>query len=384
MQDAVDVAILGGGLAGSALAAVAAARGLRVALCDLHEVYPTDFRAEKLSPLQADLLARLGLWDDLRGIVTPIDDLGIARLGRIVERRPNREYGIDYADLVNTIRARVPRAGCAFGRVAGVKASGLGQTVMFGDGRTIKARLAVIATGLGKNLLSGLDIRRAAVQPGHCLAIGFDVAAAAGIGPRTSLTYHGERVVDRSAYLTLFPIGDRLRANLFVYRRRDEDWSRAFGRRPREMLLQMMPGLASLIGDFTVIGQPVLRPIDLHASEGHLRDGVVLVGDAFSTTCPAGGSGIDKVLTDVDRLAALIPGWLDTPGMGRDKIEQFYTDPAKVACDEHAWRMIGYAKAMAVDPGLAWTVRRYRNFYGQKVRYWLRRRLSGPGTSRAA
>ena len=45
-DEILDVVIVGGGFAGSALGAVLAARGLRIAVCDPHEVHPNDFRAE--------------------------------------------------------------------------------------------------------------------------------------------------------------------------------------------------------------------------------------------------------------------------------------------------------------------------------------------------
>ena len=58
--------------------------------------------------------------------------------------------------------------------------------------------------------------------------------------------------------------------------------------------------------------------------------GVVLVGDAFATSCPAAGTGTGKVFTDVERLCNVhIPRWLATPGMGADKIAAFYDDPVK-------------------------------------------------------
>ena len=63
---------------------------------------------------------------------------------------------------------------------------------------------------------------------------------------------------------------------------------------------------------------------------------MVLVGDAFETTCPVTGTGTDKVFTDVERLCNIhIPAWLATDGMGVDKIAAFYDDPVKQACD--AW-----------------------------------------------
>ena len=67
------------------------------------------------------------------------------------------------------------------------------------------------------------------------------------------------------------------------------------------------------------------------------RAGVVLVGDAFASTCPVAGTGTDKVFTDVTQLCNVhIPAWLASEGMGEDKIAAFYDDPIKKACDEWA------------------------------------------------
>ncbi len=375
MRDEVEVAIVGAGLAGSALAAVLSARGVSVALCDLHAAYPADFRAEKLTAPQVRHVERLGFGDNLRGIATPIDELSIARFGRLVERRPNREVGIDYADLVNVVRASVPTHAIRVGRVIGLETAATGPTLTLGDGRSITARLAVLATGLGRNLIVRLGIRRTILEAEHCLAIGFDLAIDDPTAIRGALTYHGERLADRSAYLTLFPVGDRLRGNLFVYRRRGEDWTQAFRARPAEMLHAMMPGLGPILGDFTIVGRPVVRPIALYMTEEPERDGLVLVGDAFATTCPTGGTGLDKVLTDVERLAALVPGWLATGDISAAVVARFYDDPIKLACDANARRMIAYARAMAINPGLVWSARRYRNFAAQAGRDWLRRHL---------
>ena len=81
------------------------------------------------------------------------------------------------------------------------------------------------------------------------------------------------------------------------------------------------------------------------------------------------------VLTDVERLAALAPGWLAAGDTGAAAIARFYADPEKRACDADARRMIAYARAMALDPGLAWSARRWRNFLVQSGRGWLRRQL---------
>ncbi len=47
-----DIAIVGGGIAGSAAAAMLGRAGIDAVLIDPHEVYPFDFRCEKLDAKQ--------------------------------------------------------------------------------------------------------------------------------------------------------------------------------------------------------------------------------------------------------------------------------------------------------------------------------------------
>ncbi len=95
-----------------------------------------------------------------------------------------------------------------------------------------------------------------------------------------------------------------------------------------------MPGLRKLTGDFEVTDFVKIRPVDLYVTTGHRQAGIVLVGDAFATSCPAAGTGCNKVFTDVERLCNVhIPRWLATRGMGEDKIAAFYDDAVKTACD---------------------------------------------------
>jgi hypothetical protein len=139
------------------------------------------------------------------------------------------------------------------------------------------------------------------------------------------------------AYITLFPIGSVMRANLFGYRHLHDPWLKQLREAPRETLYGIWPGLRRLMGDFTVDGFVKIRPVDLYVTGGYRQRGVVLVGDAFSTSCPAAGTGARKALVDVERLCNVhIPQWLKTPGMGEDKIAAFYDDPLKRACDDYS------------------------------------------------
>ena len=99
----------------------------------------------------------------------------------------------------------------------------------------------------------------------------------------------------------------------------------------------------------------------------------MLVGDAFSSSCPAAGTGARKVLVDVERLCNVhIPRWLATPGMGEAKIAAFYDDPVKQACDALSVNKAFRLRSYSIDPALPWAVLRWVKF----VAHWGRGTLA--------
>jgi 2-polyprenyl-6-methoxyphenol hydroxylase-like FAD-dependent oxidoreductase len=103
-----DIAIVGGGLAGSMAAAMLGRKGHNAVLIDPHRHYPPDFRCEKLDPSQVRLLRKTGLADAVLRAATLDSQLWIGRFGRVVDRKPNGQPAFLYNDLVNTIRAQIP------------------------------------------------------------------------------------------------------------------------------------------------------------------------------------------------------------------------------------------------------------------------------------
>jgi 2-polyprenyl-6-methoxyphenol hydroxylase-like FAD-dependent oxidoreductase len=102
-----------------------------------------------------------------------------------------------------------------------------------------------------------------------------------------------------------------------------------------------------------------IRPADLYVTTGLRRAGIVLVGDAFATSCPAAGTGTGKVFNDVERLCNVhVPRWLATQGMGTEKIAAFYDDPVKTAYDEHSAEKAFDLRALTIDPSLVWSAQR--------------------------
>ncbi|HEX2725982.1 MAG TPA: FAD-dependent monooxygenase, partial [Beijerinckiaceae bacterium] len=164
---------------------------------------------------------------------------------------------------------------------------------------------------------------------------------------------------------TLFPIGGVMRANLFAYCGPRDPWLAGFRETPRDAVLASLPGIGNLTGPFEVVGDVKIRPADLYVSKGKRRAGVVLVGDAFATSCPAAGTGLNKVFTDVERLCRVhVPRWLATPGMGGDKIATFYDDPVKRACDAHSLNKAYFLRSLSTSLALPWRIRRWGRSVG--------------------
>jgi 2-polyprenyl-6-methoxyphenol hydroxylase-like FAD-dependent oxidoreductase len=188
-----------------------------------------------------------------------------------------------------------------------------------------------------------------------------------------ALNYFAERVA-RLAYLIVFPVpGGAMRANLMTYRQPSDPWLRRVRTDPVAAMREEMPRLERLIGPFTVEGPVTIRPADLYRTTGHLQPGVVLVGDAFGTSCPAAGSGTSKVFTDVERLCNVhIPRWLASDGMGVDKIAAFYDDPVKRAVDDASLAMAFRLRSFATDPSFRWRVTRVSRFVARVTRARLR------------
>jgi 2-polyprenyl-6-methoxyphenol hydroxylase-like FAD-dependent oxidoreductase len=360
-----DVAIVGGGLAGSLAAAVLGHAGIDTILVDPHPLYPPDFRCEKLDGPQVELLKKTGLADGILRAATHDRECWIAQFGCLVDKRPGDQHGIYYAPLVNTVRGLIPpQVPTIHAKATAVATSHDRQTVTLSDGEAVSARLIVLANGLNIGLRDRLGLSREILSECHSISIGFDVKPAGRHSfAFPALTYYAERTSDRTALITLFPIGTAMRANLFVYRDMRDPWLKQLRAAPQETLFALMPGLRRLMGGFEVTDFVKIRPVDLYATRGHEQDGVVLVGDAFSTSCPAAGTGARKAINDVERLCNVhIPRWLATPGMGAAKITTFYSDPVKRECDDFSLAKAYHLRALSLDTGLPWRLRRWSRF----------------------
>jgi 2-polyprenyl-6-methoxyphenol hydroxylase-like FAD-dependent oxidoreductase len=379
-----DIAIIGGGLAGSTAAAMLGRAGISAILVDPNPVYPPDFRVEKLGGGdQLERFRKTGIAEAALRTATQGDENWIARFGYLLDKHPSRQFGILYDALVNAIRAEIPKqVESIFAKALSVSTSAERQKIVLSNGEEISARLVVLANGLNVGLRRSLGIERRIVSACHSISLGFN---AAPVGRPAfdfpALTYFSERPGDLTPYISLFPIGKTMRANLFVYRESDDPWLLQFRRSPQTTLNATLPRLRRITGEFEIAGDIKVRPADLYVSSGHRRPGVVLVGDAFETTCPVTGAGSDKVFTDVERLCNVhIPTWLATEGMDETKIAAFYDDPVKTACDAWSRAKAFDFRSVSIDHGIYWQAQRWARFVarsGEGILRRLRHRLNG-------
>jgi 2-polyprenyl-6-methoxyphenol hydroxylase-like FAD-dependent oxidoreductase len=361
-----DIAIVGGGLAGSTAAAMLGRAGIPAILIDPHPVPRPDFRVEKLSGRQQlERFRRTGLAESVLRSATHDGENWIARFGILLDRKPSEQFGVMYDTLINAIRAEIsPDIEVIHAKAAAITTGAQRQKLTLSTGVEISARLVVLANGLNVGLRHALGIERRIVSTCHSISLGFDmVPIGRGAFDFPALTYFSERSNDRIPYLTLFPVGATMRANLFAYREMDDPWLRQMRQAPEQTLNASLPRLRKLIGDFRVAGEIKIRPADLYVSVGYRQPGVVLVGDAFATSCPVTGTGTDKVFTDVSQLCNVhIPNWLSSDGMGEDKIAAFYDDPVKQECDAWSATKAWNFRSVTIEDGAWWRAQRSARF----------------------
>ena len=360
-----DIAIVGGGLAGSLAAAVLARAGHRIALIDKRAVHPDEFRVEKIGGHQLAMLRKLGFLDALEKAACRYDRVLNIREGKVVDVSVGQAYGFPYADLVAMARSQLPDpSSLIVDEVTAISCSDGVQHLELASGRRLTARLVVLATGMAAALAYKLGIRRRVLAERHSVSFGFTIARKDGRPfDFEALTCYGERTADGIDYLSLFPVRAGMRANLFMFRDPTDPIMRELRREPEATLLRLLPGLRPYLGDFRVTDRVQNWVMDLTVVEGHLQPGVVLIGDAFQTNCPAAGTGVARLLVDVDRLCTeYAPRWLMTAGMGQEKIAQFYSDRDKIAADQQSLKMARFRQALTSRDDLGWDVRRRLHF----------------------
>ncbi|MBK8256065.1 MAG: FAD-dependent monooxygenase [Polyangiaceae bacterium] len=354
-MDHADVVIIGAGVSGAVTAHALGQQGRRVLLLDAKDPCAPCFKAEKMWPGNLRIFEKYGLKESALSVATPITRVVEARGGRALAKITTGEYGMYYQDLVNALRKGFPPSvEFRVARVSDVELGPNEQRVSMQGGQSISCRLVVLTPGGGATPLIGkLGFERRMIREGQSTGFGFDIARADGSPfPFESLTYASSGYAARVSYVTFFPIGSVMRANMFVFRSAKDEWVRRMIKDPVVTLCEALPGLENVLGPFTVPSRVETAGIDLWRLENAAsKNGIVVLGDAFQGVCPSTGTGFDKVLTDVDVLCSdHVPEWFKTDGMSSTKIAAFYGDPRKQSVDRYSLQKAQYERWAATSP----------------------------------
>ncbi len=373
-DEAPEIVVVGGGFAGCVAAIALAGEGRKVALIESSPTIPDLFRAEKLAGDQLPLLEELGLLDDFKAASTPVEEFVNIRGRHIVDISRQLQLNMLYRDMIEVLRKRIPaQVAIRYDRVEDIVTGEDGQRVTLAGGETIETRLVVLATGHGEALRRKLGLQRVRAHSRPTVSVAFTLTPPADGFRFQSLTAYGERQGDRVDYISLFPIGADLRANLFLFSDIEDRRLKAIDERGMPALFELLPGLRPWIGDCGWVGDFASFPVELCKVENVVRPGLVVIGDAFRTSCPAVGTGLSCALVDVVCLRELVGRWFATPGMGAEKIAAFYGAPRKMARDFSTHALAFRRRKAVTDESRAGEFRQTAYFLARGLRDRLRR-----------
>jgi 2-polyprenyl-6-methoxyphenol hydroxylase-like FAD-dependent oxidoreductase len=193
------------------------------------------------------------------------------------------------------------------------------------------------------------------------------------------VTAFPRNVRHRIDYLAVFPMGNAWRGNLFTNCGHQDELVQAFRGSARDALLMGLPDLEAVLGPFTINGPVQMRINDLIAATDYRRDGIILIGDALRSSCPSTGTGISRLLLDIELLHLHhLPRWLAAGRANAAALSAFYDDPAKVAFERQAAHDAEYRRSVSIETGMRWQFHRRQLAVRERVRAWLGARAALP------
>lgn len=301
-----DIAIIGGGPVGAALAIALKDSGLTVAVLEARREFAApDPRALALSQGTRLILERLATWDRLAVRATPIETIHVSqqgRFGRAVLAANEMEvpalgYTAEYGDLYAALASGLPDSGAALitgARVTAVRpASGCGlvEYRQVGVARTLTARLLVLADG-GKSLPGEVKIK--------------DYRQSAIVCTVRTEVPHGGRAYERftpAGPMALLPLGDHY---ALVWTTPADQVATRMQWNEAAFLVALQQAFGDRQGRFLAAGPRSAFPLRLVTGAAKDRPGLVRIGNAAQTLHPVAGQGFNLGLRDAWWLAETI------------------------------------------------------------------------------
>jgi 2-octaprenyl-6-methoxyphenol hydroxylase len=318
MDEAIfDVAVVGGGLNGPALALALAQAGLSVALVDARPAPARaevgfDGRAYALAAASRRLLQAIGVWEGVEGRAQPIlrietrDGGGPAAPALYFDHAEIEEGPMGHLVEDRVLYAAFLAAMQAGGRIAlhhgetvtAQDTGGPSATLTLASGRQIRARLIAGCDGRGSATAGRAGIRRQGWGYGQTALV-------------TALAH--ERDHQGTAWQVFLPGGPLAVLPLAGGHHSSIVWSETaaqaeavHARDDAGYLAALAPHVEPILGPVTLAGARFTYPLTLSLAERFVAPRVALVGDAAHGVHPIAGQGLNLGLRDVAALAEVV------------------------------------------------------------------------------
>ena len=299
-----DIAIVGGGPAGAALALALRDSGLRITVLEARAERLSDTRPIALSHGSRLLLERLGAWHGLNP--TPINNIHVSQrggFGRVAMSAsdagvPALGYVVDYNDILLCLAdaSRTAHSDYREGaRATALARDGNVQRIDYtrdGAAATLSAHLVVVA--------DGGDIEGLAPPKSIAYEQTAFTARVATSLPHQNIAY--ERFT-REGPLALLPFGQEMSLVWTLAPARAEELKAAD---TKIFLAALREAYGGRLGEFASVTQRACYPLTLRYTTDTSSPGVVTIGNAAQTLHPVAGQGFNLGLRDAWELAQIL------------------------------------------------------------------------------
>ena len=300
----LDVAIVGGGPVGAAVAALAANCGLDIAVFEARPAPSGDGRTLALSHASRERLEEARAWP--KHGVTPIRSIHISQKGgpgrTLLEASeqslPALGYTVAFATLERALGDALSAAGLrpSYGESCeGIALDADAATIRFASGRSVTARLLVLADG-GAN---------ATKIPGIAF-VEKDYAQEAVVAAVRTDRPHGSRAYERftpCGPLALLPVDDRY---ALVWTATPDEAERLLALGEAGFLAELQAHFGDRAGRFLTVASRASFPLKLRAVNVPVALRTAIIGNAAQALHPIAGQGLNLGLRDAATLASLL------------------------------------------------------------------------------
>lgn len=310
----VEVAIVGGGLAGLTLACALGTAGVPVAVIDrdppnLQLAEAFDGRTTAIAYGSGKVLEGAGVWAGVAEAAGPILDIRVTDrndplflhydhrevggdpFGWIVENRVLRHALMRRVAALPSVRHVAPVAVTGLSRTAG------GVTVALADGRAVSARLVVGADGRRSIVRESAGIRTVGWSyPQHAI-----IACIEHEGPHGGVAV--ELFLPAGPFAMLPMAGNR---TSIVWTERAEMAAFYLKLPEPRFTAELRARVGDWLGDFRPVGVRAAYPLSLMHAERYTDRRLALVGEASHAMHPIAGQGLNVGIRDAAALAEVV------------------------------------------------------------------------------